>query len=227
MKIRKTSVGLALTFLCAQQLVATVTIQFEFEAFRDSSGDPLISQTYAVLIADSNKDSVFPSASDLFGSGLAVGDDIGGNRVFFAGTTGDGDLNNPNYAIFTGTAASLSGNDLGLNGNDEIAGTKWAVYWFPGLSAAPGTGGLQAGQSYGFYHSDQIDTTAASFGATASMVMPSAGSAVSVLYYDTEIESTSFPSPEAFTANLTVIPEPTAMVLAMFGSTLLLRRQRI
>ena len=219
MKLNKKLFGLFLAFLSAQQLFASVTIQFEFEALRDSSGNPLLSQTYAVFIADSNKNSVFPSASDLFQSELKVGDYVGDDRIFYSGLIGtDG--------LLDGTAATITGNDLGLASGDEISGTKWAVYWFPGLSAAPGEDGLQAGQSYGFYHNNEIDPyTEANFGATAAMVMPGEGT-VQVLYLDSETEPTSFPSPEDFTANFTVIPEPTAMVLVLLSSAVLLRRRR-
>lgn len=222
MNLKKIFVGFVLLALPVQQNLASVTIQFEFEAFRDSSGSPLTSETYAVFIADTNKDSAFPSASDLFGSGLEVGDDINSGRVFFSGVVGAN-------SILSGTASAISGNDLGLNSDDEISGTKWAVYWFPGLSAAPGPGGLQDGQSYGFYHSDQIDPYAQSdFGASASMVMPGDGSTVSVIYVDNETNTnTSFPSPQDFTASFTVIPEPNSVILVLVGSAVLLRRRRI
>lgn len=218
-------ITLLVAFLSAKHLLGSVAITFEFEALRDSAGIPLSAETFTILVADTNKDSNFPIASDLFGSELSVGDYLQNDRIFYAGRTGDGALNN---ATLSDAISTLNGSDLGLANNSEIAGTKWAVYWFPGLSAAPEAGGLQLGQSYGFYHSDQIDVTAAaSFNATAAMVMPGDGEAVNTFYYDTETESTSFPSVQEFTADLTVVPEPsiTAM-LALIGFAISLRRRR-
>jgi len=204
--------------LYSQQLLASVSFSFEFEAFRDSSGIPLSTETYAVLIADTNKDSIFPSASDLLGAELNVGDDIQGNRVFFSGSTSN--------SIFQNNTGSLNGSDLGLDNNSEISGTKWAVYWFPGLSSAPGVSGLQSGQSYGSYHSDQIDAEAAAIGATAAMVMPADGSNVIVMYFDTETEATTFPSVQDFTADLTVVPEPSTVALIGLVSLVFILRRR-
>lgn len=218
MKIYK-FLNLLLFVLLSQQLSASISISFEFEAFRDSSGVPLSTQTYSILIADTNKDSIFPTPSDLLSAQLSVGDNIQGNRIFFAGAT--------NNSIFQDNTGSLNGSDLGLASNGEISGTKWAVYWFPGLTSAPGPSGLQSGQVYGFYHSDQIESTAESFGANASMVMPPDSNNVTVMYFDTATENTSFPSVQDFTADLTVVPEPSALILlGMVGSVILLRRRR-
>lgn len=221
MKITKLLLCLPLLFL-TQQLVASVSISFEFEALRDSSGVPLATETYVVLIADADKDSIFPSATDLLGAQLSVGEDIQGSRVFFAGTT-----ITTNNARFQDNTGSLDSNDLGLTNNNEISGTKWAVYWFPGLSTAPGASGLQEGQSYGFYHSDQIDAQAAAFNATDSMVMPADGNNATVMYFDTETDNTTFPSVQDFTADLSVVPEPSAItVLGMVCLFILLQRRR-
>lgn len=218
MKIAKLLLFLPLALL-THQLVASVSISFEFEALRDSSGVPVTTNTYVVLIADTDKDSIFPSASDLLNAQLNVGEDILGSRVFFTGTTNNGILQN--------NTGSLNGSDLGLTNNSEIGGTRWAVYWFPGLSTAPGASGLQEGQSYGFYHSDQIDAQAAAYGATHSMVMPGDGDNATVLYLDTETENTTFPSVQDFTADLTVVPEPSAItVLGMVCLFILLQRRR-
>ncbi len=219
MKLNKALFLLPLVAL-SQHLVASVTISFEFEALRDSSGIPLSGDTYTILVADSNKDSIFPSPSDLLGAQLNLGDDIAGNRIFYSGTF--------NGSIFDDTAASLEASDLGLSDNTEIDGTRWAVYWFPGLSSAPGASGLQQGQNYGFFHSDQIDPTAQAFGATASMVMPPDGTqAQTILYFDTETENTSAPSVQDFTADLTVVPEPSTLLLVGLASFAFLLRRRI
>jgi len=210
---------LLLPLVTMARLEASVTLQFEFEALRDSSGTPVASSTYAIFVVDSNKNNVFPSAAELLGSALSVGGYIGDDRIFYAGLVNA-------VANLSGTVASLTGNDLGLSSDDEIAGTKWALYWFPGLSSAP-EGGLQADQSYGFYHNATIDSyTQIEFGATAAMVMPNNGSTVQVLYLDTATEATAFPSVSDFTASFIVVPEPSAMVLTLLSSALLLRRRR-
>jgi len=215
-------IGLA---VYSQQLLASVSISFEFEALRNASGVPLDVNTLTILIADSDKNSLFPSASELFEADLAVGNDVAGNRIFFSSTTGSGGANS---ATLLGGMTSVVASDIGLSNNNEIGGTRWAVYWFPGLSTAPGSGGLQSGQSYGFYHSDQLESTAASLGATHSMVMPADGTtAATVMYFDTAIQDTSFPSVQDFSADLTVVPEPsTIAVLIMFSGILSLRRRR-
>lgn len=211
--------------MCSKSLFASIAISFEFEAFRDSSSAPLATETLSILVVDTDKNSIFPSASDLLGTTLSVGDYINNDRIFYSGRTGDGAINN---ATLSDSITGVTGNDLGLASNSEIENTRWAVYWFPGLSAAPSVGGLQSGQEYGFFHSDQIDSTAAaSFNATASMVMPpDTATAVNTFYFDTATENTSFPSVQDFTADLTVVPEPSlTLLLSTIGVLVLFRRR--
>lgn len=209
----------------SQQLLASVSILFEFQELRNSAGVPLDTQTLTILIADSDKNSVFPSALDLLGATLNLGDDIAGNRVFFTGTTGgDGATN----ATLSAGVIGIEGSDLGLSSNSEIGGTRWAVYWFPGLSTAPVIGGIQEGQSFGFYHSDQIDSFASDLDADVSMVMPADGTQASTaIYVDNQTYDSSFPSVQDFTADLTVVPEPSLLaMLAFIGLTISIQRRR-
>ena len=214
----------------AASSAASVTVQFEFEALRGSDGLPvgtgvtLNVSTVVLLVADSDKSGAF--SSPVVGNSLSVGSSFGAtpnsDRIFHA------------VSIPSGSSGFVSGQftvdhtDLGLNAETDIQDTKWALFWFPGATL---NGTIATDQSYGVFHSSTLpDYTASGFSnPDQAMVMPANGTAlVTTFYYDQGIEpdGVSTPSVSQFSANLVVIPEPSALVMTLLGSAALLRRRR-
>jgi len=184
----------------------------------------MTSTTLVLLVADSSGDGSLPSANDLNGATLSNGQTIAGDKVFYAGTT----VNDPVNGTISGTAFKIDYDALGINQNDI-----WGIYWFPGVSAEGAI--AKPGDPFGTYQTNNLDqATVDAVGATDAMLFPAdTGATVRTAYYDSEV-LTSFgitptansPSPSDFTADLTVVPEPSALLLGALGSLMLLRRRR-
>ena len=210
-------------FLSAQFSIASAAIGifWDFEALRDSEQSVLPANTLYAFIADSNNDGILPDAESLLDKTIAVGNEIEGNRIFLTGSTGAGGtaFGNANFQIQ---------DDLGFLSTGDQANARWALYWFPGLTDSAPT--LQAGASFGMFQSDNVDTASGGFSA---MRFPSQGSQVDVFYFDTETltgfgdtPTANTPSVSDFSANFTVIPEPSSVGLALLGVLGLMARRR-
>jgi hypothetical protein len=198
-----------LSSLLAMPAFATINIQFDFANLRGagSPGTPLVSTTLAVLIADSDGDGQLPTSDELQDAVLAANQSIAGDIIFFAGLTTGGS--------FGSTALNLDYTSLGVAQNDA-----WGLYWFPGLSMVGAT--AAAGQIYGAFQTSTLDqATVDNAGATDAMKFPGdSGQTVVTAYYDSQYLSdlmitptVNSPSPTAFSANLMVVPEPSAGAL--------------
>ena len=210
--------------LLATPALATVNIQFEFGSLRDSGGTPLASTTLVLLVADTSGDGFFPSALDLNGATLSNGQTIGGDKVLYSGTT----VNTPANGTISGTVFKIDYAALGINQGD-----LWAIYWFPGVSAEGAV--ASPGDPYGFYRTSVLDqATVDAVGATDAMVFPAdTGATVRTAYYDSQVLGTfgiastaNSPDPSDYTASLTVVPEPSTIILGALGGLALLRRRR-
>lgn len=209
---------------------ASIVINFEFEALRDSSGIAVSNGTVFALIA-SNSSGSLPSATDLLGAELSTGFDISnGSRIFAVGQT--------TSAVSAPGNAAGSLNDLGGDNYSSVSDTRlgaapigsiWGLYWFPSISTTGTT--IAGGDVYGFFQSSNVDT-GQPIGDTA-MILQGDGNPASVAYYDLPTLNTfagpptaNTPSVSDFSANFTVIPEPSAAILGLLGAGALLMRRR-
>ena len=216
-----TIIGILATAIVAN---AAVTIQFEVESLRDSNQLPVQDGTPWFLVADSNRDGIFPGEDALLNKTLASGVDIFGDRVFASGTTNSAE-GNLGRANISATFSIVS--DLGFSEDGEQVNQKWAIYWFPGLASI--NSNIEAGQSFGRFHGEVVDSGS---GGDSAMIFQAAPSLTTTLYFDSEVLSdfdtptANTPSVSDFSANFTVIPEPSSVGLALLGVLGLMARRR-
>lgn len=203
---------------------ATITVNFQFAGIRDQAGSPVALNTLGILVADNNNTNSFPGSTpltsdDLLGATLTTGLAIDTKEI-----------------VATFNAADLGGGLVGFNGNltnfaydSEIAaGTKFALYWFPGITSSGSIVGNS--QYYGYYRNDLVQFES---GSDIAFIFPTDGSFSNLYSFDEDVLLTSgasIPTAADFTASFqtSAVPEPsTFMALAGLGICgFLLRRSR-
>ena len=231
----------SLIFMFAAPLYATITIDFTSGIARDTAGTEVADGTLWALVVDggdgnitgidvstgggNNGGSLYSTANPntFFNANqsLSIGDVIGdasGDKVFAIGkfdstTVGDN---------IGGTAVSLKDMTLGTNG--LTAGKAYAFYWFPGaIYTGAGSYSLSGptqniGTQVGGISNITFDT-----GNAGAMLVPTDGSSENQGAFSSDIGGRW--SVNDFTA-VTLVPEPSAALLALAGTLLLIRRRR-
>jgi len=194
---------------------ATVTLGLQADELRNDSGTA-IGPTSLFLLVSSTTDGIFDSLTA--DSSTAIGSLIAGtdDRIVFRG-----DLQS-SFANYGGNGAldvTASGLDLSsVSGWSQ--GDKLALLWFPTLTTASST--IPAGAKYGLY------TDAVGIDGSAIWATPADGGTVNLAFYTSggaTIGSGSNPA-SAGNASFTVAPEPSRMMLGLFGILGLAFRRR-
>lgn len=200
---------------------ATVSLDIQTGALRTSGGAIVPTNTTMILVADINGfSSLTDLANELMNVNLVAGSTIGsGGKILqvVAGSDIDG---NGNIGYVGGGTFDLTA--LGLNGAAGTAGTDLAVLWFPGL-LGDGAATVGAGQSFGFYRSDSIDSAS---GGSFSFNMPTDPSAVNIWALDPNIGGGIPTSNFEATGTVGAVPEPSRVAFLFLGMTCLVFRRK-
>lgn len=225
--------GLFLIPILASDLNATVTFDFQMGIARNSSGAAIADGTLWALLVDTNDNNAFTgfaagsnlsstASADMYfdpNQSLSLNQVINGDTIFAMGSfngTGVSEIT----GLVTGTISGLAYG--GANGTAE--GRRFAFLWFPGATY---TGG--ASESIGTQVGGINSTSNDALGGTNAMTLPTDGTSpvppLGVASDDVAVGG-STPAANFYAVNLTVIPEPTSSLLALFGGLALLFRRR-
>lgn len=206
---------------------AAISIQVTAGTFFDSSSAIVNdSSLWAIVYKDGaslpggledNSSLTIADSSQLFadfaGATIETGGVIGSGKILWAGEVDSASTTTVDGVAFH-ELSNFTFASLGVAGS----GT-WSIYWFPELTTASNTLSTTSFQVGG------IQETAAGNGGTVGMVFPA--SDASGLFTASFLDSTVGGSlaSSRFTA-VTVVPEPSAVGLALIGMAALLRRRR-
>lgn len=198
---------------------ATITISAEYATIFQDNGSPIQSGRIGLLVADLG---AIPGIVDPFGTTLTTGNFLGGGSDdLIIGTFQS--LSNVANTGGSGFQIQLSGITYG---GDFGAGDKLYLLWFPTLTTIGST--VSSGVSYGVYRSDVPNVASGATAVTGGFIAPADGSFINMSAYIGSIAPGSPVTQADFTANLTTVPEPSAV--ALFGvaalSMTLFRRRR-
>lgn len=193
---------------------ASVTLNFQGGALRDSGGVGISNGSLIGIFADNNvadTANLAPTGAELLNQTLTLGNTYGNNELiglFAADST------------ILGTAGGFNG---ALNFNLDgglVSGAKLTIFWFTDHMG----GALSAGQSYGTYTSGTIQPGS---GSNNALLLPTDGSNVTIAYFDPTVLAGG-PSIAEFSASQTIsaVPEPSSTALLGLGSVALLLRRR-
>lgn len=207
---------------------AAISIDFAFAQLRDSTQQAENGMIFILVAANGLGELPSLDGEDFLGFSLETGDVLGNDsKIFFSGSTANNGIGDGEASGFADnlTGTNYDADPSGLLGSAE-AGSAWGLFWFSGVTDSTQT--VVAGTMFGFYQNSTVDS-ASPYGNTA-MVLPSSGS-VEVGYYDAGLiggsSTANTPSVSDFSANFTVVPEPSATLLGLIGvGALFLRRRR-
>ncbi len=209
---------------------AAISISIQAGELLNSSSNMVTETSLWAIIYDANGDNMLPGGLELnsslttgdtttiiaafAGKQITTGATIGLDKILWAGevdglnTSGASGIGGHNLSSFTFASLGVA------------AGGKWAVYWFPSLTAGSNT---LPGSSFEVGGIQQ--TTVGLSGGDIGMVMPAAdntGSTYSAAFID--IGNGGDIADSSLTA--VAIPEPSTLVLSALGLAALLRRRR-
>jgi hypothetical protein len=209
---------------------AAISISIQAGELLNSSSTLVSDTSLWAIIYDANGDSMLPGGLELdsslttgdttaiiaafAGKSITTGATIGLDKILWAG-----EVDGPG----TSGVSGIGGHDLSgftFSSLGVAAGGKWAVYWFPGLTAG---GNTLPGSSFEVGGIQQ--TAAGGSGGDIGMVMPAVdntGFSFAAAFIDTDhggdIEASRFTA--------IAVPEPTTLALSALGLAALLRRRR-
>lgn len=201
---------------------ATISLTTQFGVATDSSSVAVPDGTLWALIVDSDavngglpqlnvNSGISASLSSPFWyKNLSVGGTVNSDQVFAMGA-------------FNGTtAAGIAGAWIGGLSNLTLpAGKNFGLYWFPGVTFT-GDGTYLVGNGLG-HQVGGINSTTVEDGADIGMVVPADGFPYTV---SASSSALSGAVPAANFVAVSIIPEPSSMLLGALGALGLLRRRR-
>lgn len=216
------AVAIALTASNIKNAQATITLTADYGALFQFNGSQIPVGSLGILVADTGVSS---GIVDPVNTVLSQGN-------FLGGSSDDlilGVFSSINLTPIGGTNVGFQFELEATYSGNFNAGDKLYLLWFPTISTLGSTVG--AGVSYGAYRSDTPNLPSGATPVTGAFIAPADGSLVNIsaLFNGPNDIAPGSPVTQAdFTANLTTVPEPSAV--ALFGiaalSITLFRRRR-
>lgn len=208
----------AVAFLSTAK-AATVSLRLEADLLKDQSGQALSLQSYVVLVASEDLANSPGFGTPSVGNAISVGNTLGGSDdvIVFAGKLSS--ISTVAGTFSTVITLTLDTADAGLTSGDRLQ-----LYWFPTITTDGAV--LTNGTPYGKY-----SNLSAVDGSHAYTVPTAPATNWLIGFYTKDgtrfSDSTVSNAPAAGLANLTVVPEPGTLMLALgSGAFLALRRRR-